>query len=178
MRHGNKIKKLSRKKAHRSALLSNLASQLIIHKKIITTLTKAKALRVYIEPLITKTKNNISKEAIMHEHRVVFSYLKNKEAVKELFTNIAPKIFNRPGGYLRILKLGTRVGDNAEKAWIELVDFNSIYNNKKQTESSKKSTRRGRGTNKAKLNTETITEIEVENTEAPPSAEENSKENN
>ena len=129
MRHGNKNNNLGRKKAHREALLSNLAIQLITHKRIVTTLAKAKALRTYVEPLVTKTKKTASKEEIMHNHRVVFSYLNDKTAVKELFTVVAPKIAARPGGYTRIIKLGIRPGDNAEKAMIELVDFNEIYGN-------------------------------------------------
>ena len=127
MRHGDKINNLGRKKAHREALLANLASQLIVHKRIVTTLAKAKALRTYVEPLITKTKKTGSPEQIMHQHRVVFSYLGDKIAVKELFTVVAPKVASRPGGYTRILKLGIRPGDNAELAMIELVDFNEIY---------------------------------------------------
>ena len=127
MRHGNKNNNLSRTASHRKALLMNLGCQLIINKRITTTLAKAKVLRTYIEPLITKTKNTSSKEAIMHNHRIVFSYLNDKEAVKELFTVVAPKIASRPGGYTRIIKLGARVGDNAEIAMIELVDFNEIY---------------------------------------------------
>ena len=129
MRHGNKGNKLSRKTAHRRALLMNLGCQLITYKRITTTLAKAKALRTYIEPLITKTKATESKEAISHNHRIVFSYLNDKAAVKELFTVVAPKVASRPGGYTRIIKLGTRVGDNAELAMIELVDFNEIYGN-------------------------------------------------
>src|SRR5574342_676122 len=116
MRHGDKIKNLSRTKAHRDALLANLASALIKHKRIVTTVAKAKALRVYIEPLITKTKKTETKEQIMHQHRVVFSYLGDKASVKELFTVVGPKVAGRPGGYTRIIKLGTRPGDNAEMA--------------------------------------------------------------
>jgi large subunit ribosomal protein L17 len=127
MRHGDKINNLGRKKAHREALFSNMASQLITHKRIVTTLAKAKALRTYIEPLVTKTKKAESKEQIMHNHRIVFSYLQDKSAVKELFTVIGPKVASRPGGYTRIIKLGIRVGDNAERAMIEFVDFNEIY---------------------------------------------------
>ena len=104
MNHGNKVNHLSRKKAHREALLSNLASQLITHKRIVTTLAKAKVLRTYVEPLITKTKKSENKEEIMHQHRIVFSYLQDKAAVKELFTVVGPKIASRPGGYTRILK--------------------------------------------------------------------------
>ncbi len=127
MRHGDKINNLGRKKAHREALLSNLASQLITYKRIVTTHAKAKALRMYIEPLITKTKKVESTEQIMHNHRIVFSFLQDKAAVKELFTVIGPKVAARPGGYTRIIKLGIRLGDNAERAMIELVDFNEIY---------------------------------------------------
>ena len=122
MRHGDKINNLGRTASHRKALLSNLAIQLITHKRIVTTLAKAKALRTYIEPLITKGKDNTT-----HQRRVVFSYLQDKEAVTELFGTIATKIAGRPGGYTRIIKLGTRVGDNAETALIELVDFNEVY---------------------------------------------------
>lgn len=127
MRHGDKINNLGRKKAHREALLSNLACQLITYKRIVTTHAKAKALRTFIEPLITKTKKVESKEQIMHNHRIVFSYLQDKAAVKELFTVVGPKVAGRPGGYTRIIKLGIRLGDNAERAMIELVDFNEIY---------------------------------------------------
>lgn len=146
MRHGDKINNLGRKKAHRDALLANLASQLIMHKRIVTTLAKAKALRTYLEPLVTKTRKGESKEQIMHQHRVVFSYLKDKTAVKELFTVVGPKVASRPGGYTRIIKLGIRVGDNAEQALIELVDFNDVYGKtaEAKTEAGRK-TRRGRG---------------------------------
>ncbi|HCL05233.1 MAG TPA: 50S ribosomal protein L17 [Chitinophagaceae bacterium] len=149
MRHGDKINNLGRKKAHREALLANLASQLITHKRIVTTLAKAKALRTYVEPLITKTKKSDNKETIMHQHRVVFSYLQDKAAVKELFTVVGPKIASRPGGYTRILKLGIRPGDNAEKAMIELVDFNEIYGKTAaQAAEPAKKTRRSRATTK------------------------------
>ena len=127
MRHGNKNNNLSRTASHRRALLMNLGCQLITYKRITTTLAKAKALRTYIEPLITKTKYTDTKEVIMHNHRLVFSYLNDKAAVKELFTVVAPKVAARPGGYTRIVKLGARTGDNAEIAMIELVDFNEIY---------------------------------------------------
>lgn len=140
MRHGDKIKNLGRKKAHREALLSNLACQLIEHKRIVTTLAKAKALRVYAEPLITKAKTNTT-----HERRVVFSYLQDKEAVKELFGAVAEKVGGRPGGYTRIIKLGTRPGDAAETALIELVDFNEIYGKGKgEVKETAKKTRRSR----------------------------------
>lgn len=127
MRHGNKNNNLSRTASHRKALLMNLGCQLIMNKRITTTLAKAKVLRTYIEPLITKTKHTESKESIMHNHRIVFSYLNDKAAVKELFTVVAPKIASRPGGYTRVIKLGQRTGDAAEIAMIELVDFNEIY---------------------------------------------------
>ena len=122
MRHGDKINNLSRTASHRKALLTNLAIELIQHKRIVTTLAKAKALRTWIEPIITKSKSNTT-----HSRRLVFSYLNNKEAVTELFSTVAEKIASRPGGYTRIIKLGIRPGDNAEKALIELVDFNEIY---------------------------------------------------
>ena len=122
MRHGDKINNLSRTASHRRALLSNLACQLIEHKRIVTTLAKARALRTYVEPLITKGKNNTT-----HSRRIVFSYLQDKAAVTELFSTVAEKVASRPGGYTRIIKLGIRPGDNAEKAMIELVDFNEIY---------------------------------------------------
>ena len=144
MRHGDKIKNVSRTKAHRDALLANLGSQLIVNKRIVTTLAKAKSLRVYVEPLITKTRKGDSKEQIMHQHRVVFSYLKDKHAVKELFTVVAPKVAARPGGYTRIIKLGTRLGDNAEMALIELVDFNEVYGKTAPAAEAGKKTRRGR----------------------------------
>ena len=145
MRHGNKNNNLSRTASHRKALLMNLGCQLITHKRITTTLAKAKALRTYIEPLITKTKNTASKEAIMHNHRIVFSYLNDKVAVKELFTVVAPKVAGRPGGYTRIIKLGARIGDNAEVAMIELVDFNDVYGKgtAKSAEPAKKTRRAG-----------------------------------
>src|SRR6266487_4735151 len=149
MRHGDKINNLSRTKAHRDALLANLGSQLIVNKRIVTTLAKAKALRTYVEPLITKTKKGEGTEQIMHQHRIVFSYLKDKNAVKELFTVVAPKVAGRPGGYTRILKLGIRHGDNAELAMIELVDFNEIYGKTAAKAEQARRTRRGRGGKKA-----------------------------
>ncbi len=150
MRHGDKKNNLSRTASHRKALLMNLGCQLITNKRITTTLAKAKALRTYIEPIITKTKNTSSKEAIMHNHRIVFSYLNDKEAVKELFTVVAPKVASRPGGYTRIIKLGARVGDNAELAMIELVDFNEIYGKGTQAPAAEpaKKTRRAGGAKK------------------------------
>ena len=144
MRHGDKQNNLGRKKAHREALLSNLTCQLIEHKRIVTTLAKAKALRVYAEPLITKAKKNET-----HQRRVVFSYLQDKAAVTELFSTVAEKIAGRPGGYTRVIKLGTRTGDNAEMAMIELVDFNEIYGKgKTDKKEGAKRTRRAGGARK------------------------------
>lgn len=144
MRHGDKIKNLGRTASHRKALLTNLAIELIQHKRIVTTLTKAKSLRTWIEPLITKAKDNST-----HSRRVVFSYLQNKEAVAELFGAVAEKVASRPGGYTRILKLGIRTGDNAEKAMIELVDFNEIYGKGKgEAAAPAKKTRRAGGAKK------------------------------
>ncbi|MEI9909800.1 MAG: 50S ribosomal protein L17 [Bacteroidota bacterium] len=166
MRHGDKIKNLSRTKAHRDALLSNLACQLIQYKRIVTTLAKAKALRVYAEPLITKGKENTT-----HQRRVVFSYLQDKEAVKELFGAVAEKVAGRPGGYTRIIKLGARVGDNAEQAMIELVDFNEIYGKGKGEEkATAKKTRRAGGAKKKAAET-TATEKAEETTTPEKTAE-------
>jgi large subunit ribosomal protein L17 len=142
MRHGKKINHLGRKTAHRQALLSNLASSLILHKRITTTVAKAKALRKYVEPLLTKSKDDTT-----HSRRVVFSYLANKESVKTLFGEVAAKIATRPGGYTRIIKLAdTRQGDNAEMCLMELVDFNTLYT--KDGAAKKAKTRRGRGKKK------------------------------
>ena len=166
MRHGDKQNNLSRTASHRKALLSNLAIQLIAHKRITTTLAKAKALRTFIEPLITKTKKTETKEAISHNHRLVFSYLNDKQAVKELFTVVAPKVASRPGGYTRIIKLGKRIGDNAEVAMIELVDFNEIYGkgiSKAAAEEPVKKTRRAGG---AKKKADETTEAAEETTTA------------
>jgi large subunit ribosomal protein L17 len=178
MRHGDKINNLGRKKAHRDALFMNLGNQLIIHKRIVTTLAKAKALRTYIEPLITKTKKAGSKEEIMHNHRIVFSYLEDKAAVKELFTVVGPKIASRPGGYTRIIKLGIRPGDNAEKAMIELVDFNEIYGKGIGTSAeTAKKTRRSRSTGTAKKATiETTATVAAEAKPEETKAEEKAAE--
>ena len=182
MRHGDKINNLSRTASHRKALLSNLANALLTNKRIITTLAKAKALRTFIEPLITKTKKNETKEQIMHNHRLVYSYLQNnKEAVKELFTVIAPKIAGRPGGYTRIIKLGKRIGDNAETALIELVDFNEVYT--KGTEkaaATTKRTRRAGGKKKVETTKEETAEqaqpaVEAKVEETAPEANEKEK---
>lgn len=187
MRHGKKVNHLGRKTAHRKAMLSNMASSLIEHKRINTTVAKAKALRGYIEPLLTK-----SKEDTTHSRRVVFGYLQNKEAVTELFREIAPKIADRPGGYTRILKTGNRLGDNAEMCFIELVDFNETYISEKKA--AKKTRRRG-GSGKAKTEEapkaetpaveeaevveETVAAAEVEaKAEEAPAAEEQKEESN
>ncbi len=171
MRHNRKINHLGRTAAHRKAMLSNMAASLILHKKIITTVAKAKTLRTYIEPLITK-----SKEDTVHSRRTVFSYLQNKFAVKELFLNIATKISDRPGGYTRILKTGNRLGDNAEMCLMELVDFNEALLKDKQAKKAK-TTRRGRS---KKAKEEVATEEQVQETKpatpkkkkAAPKAEE------
>lgn len=142
MRHGKKVNHLGRKTAHRQALLSNMASSLILNKRITTTVAKAKALRKYVEPLLTKSKDDTT-----HSRRTVFSYLQNKESVKTLFGEVASKIADRPGGYTRIIKLGdVRVGDNAEMCLIELVDFNTLYS--KEGVAKKAKTRRSRGAKK------------------------------
>jgi large subunit ribosomal protein L17 len=143
MRHGKKINHLGRKTAHRHALLSNMASSLILNKRITTTVAKAKALRKYVEPLLTKAKDDTT-----HSRRTVFSYLQNKESVKTLFGEVASKIADRPGGYTRIIKMGdVRVGDNAEMCLIELVDFNTLYT--KDGAVKKAKTRRSRKGKKA-----------------------------
>lgn len=139
MRHGNKNNALSRTKAHREALLSNMACSLIEHKRINTTLAKAKALRIFVEPLLTKGKTDST-----HSRRIVFSYLQNKEAVAALFRDVAPKIAGRPGGYTRIIKLAPRLGDASDMAMIELVDFNTLYSAKEKAGAEVKKTRRSR----------------------------------
>jgi large subunit ribosomal protein L17 len=143
MRHGDKVNNLSRTASHRNALLSNMASSLILNKRITTTVAKAKALRKYVEPLITKAKSDTT-----HSRRTVFSYLQNKESIKTLFGEVASKVADRKGGYTRIIKLAdTRLGDNAEMCLMELVDFNTLYS--KEAEVKKAKTRRSRGGKKA-----------------------------
>lgn len=137
MRHGKKFNHLGRKTGHRSAMLSNMANSLIEHKRINTTLAKAKELKKFVEPLITKSKENTT-----HSRRTVFSYLKNKYAITELFGPVSEKVGDRPGGYTRIIKTGNRLGDNAEMCMIELVDFNEVYNSDTTTKKSR--TRRGK----------------------------------
>jgi len=176
MRHGKKVNHLGRTDSHRRAMLANMASSLIKHKRISTTLAKAKALRMYVEPLITKSKNDTT-----HSRRIVFSYLQDKETVTELFRDIAAKVANRPGGYTRIIKLNSRLGDNAEMALIELVDYNEVYG--KDTEAAeKKTTRRGRAKAKktdapaAEVAPEAATEEVVAEEKAPEAAAEETKE--
>ena len=158
MRHGKKFNHLGRKTAHRKAMLANMACSLIEHKRINTTVAKAKALRVFVEPLITKSKTDTT-----HNRRIVFSYLRDKFAVTELFKEISVKVADRPGGYLRILKLGNRQGDNAPMAMVELVDYNEIYNPKGKK--AKKSTRRGRSKKTAEI-------VQVEETATEEKSEE------
>ncbi len=153
MRHGKKINHLGRKTAHRKSMLANMSCSLIEHKRINTTLAKAKALKVFFEPLVTKSKTDTT-----HNRRLVFAQLKDKYMVAELFRDVAPKVGDRPGGYTRIIKLGNRLGDNADMAMIELVDFNEIYNANKP---AKKKTRR-RGGAKAAKAAETVAEETVE----------------
>jgi large subunit ribosomal protein L17 len=160
MRHGNKVNHLGRKTGHRKAMLQNMACSLIEHKRITTTIAKAKTLRVFIEPLLTKSKTDST-----HSRRVVFSYLQSKEAVTELFREVAPKIATRDGGYTRIIRTGYRLGDNAEMCMIELVDFNELYNNN----TSKKTTRRSRRGGKA---SEGVTAVASEETTAAEVVEE------
>ncbi|MDR1877318.1 MAG: 50S ribosomal protein L17 [Flavobacteriaceae bacterium] len=151
MRHGKKFNHLGRTASHRKAMLSNMATSLILHKRINTTVAKAKALRTYVEPFLTKSKDDTTQN-----RRVVFSYLQNKHAITELFKTIAPKIANRNGGYTRIIKTGFRLGDGADTALIELVDFNELYN---AGESTKKTTRRSRRSTKKAEPTEEVTEV-------------------
>lgn len=174
MRHGKKINHLGRTSAHRKAMLSNMASSLITHKRITTTVAKAKALRKYVEPLLTKAKDDTT-----HNRRVVFSYLQDKDSVSMLFNEVAGKIAGRPGGYTRIIKLGNRLGDNADMALIELVDFNDLYTRSEGDASAKKTRRSRRGTGKAKAKAETtaseetITDVkEVEEVETKAAAPE------
>ncbi|MBO8474255.1 MAG: 50S ribosomal protein L17 [Bacteroidetes bacterium] len=160
MRHNKAINHLGRKSGHRKALMANMATSLILHKRIQTTVAKAKALKSYVEPLITK-----SKEDTTHSRRVVFSYLKNKYAVTELFRVIAPKIADRPGGYTRVLKTGFRQGDGADMALIELVDFNEAALASAKPEAKKSSTRRSRSKKSAEA------KAEAPAAEAPKAAE-------
>lgn len=156
MRHGKKVNHLSRKKGHRRSLLSNMACSLIEHKSINTTIAKAKALRVYVEPLLTKSKTDST-----HSRRTVFSYLQDKEIVTELFRDVAPKIATRNGGYTRIIRTGYRLGDNAEMCMIELVDFNEVYTKEADTKTTRRSRRGGK---KGTTSTENVEETKSETT--------------
>ncbi len=167
MRHGDKINNLGRTASHRRALLSNLAAQLISNKRITTTLAKAKALRTYVEPLITKAKENST-----HQRRVVFSYLQDKEAIKELFDVVRIKVESRPGGYTRIIKLGARHGDNAELAMIELVDYNEIYG-KGTTAANEPAKKTRRAGARKKATTDTTAETESATSTETPVADNN-----
>ena len=155
MRHGNKINHLGRKSAHINSMLANMACSLIEHKRINTTLAKAKALKLFVEPLVTK-----SKEDTTHNRRIAFSKLRNKYAVTELFKEVAVKVGDRPGGYTRIIKLGNRLGDNAEMAMIEFVDYNTTYNVAKTAK--KKTTRRGRKKATEEVKAEVKAEVKSE----------------
>ena len=169
MRHGKKFNHLGRKKGHREAMLSNMASSLLTHKRIFTTTAKAKALRVYVEPLITKSKDNTT-----HSRRIVFGYLQSKDAVNELFTSIAPKVADRPGGYTRILKTGNRLGDNADMCMMELVDFNESMLAAKESSSKAKSGGSKR-TRRGKKVADTTTTSKEEETTAEASADDLTK---
>ena len=164
MRHGKKFNHLGRQTAHRAAMLSNMACSLIEHKRINTTIAKAKALRVYVEPILTKSKDDTT-----HARRTAFSYLKSKEAVTELFRTVAPKIADRPGGYTRIIRTGYRLGDNAEMCLIELVDFNELMLNDTTKKATTRRSRRG-GARTTAAKTTTAPAAEVATEEATPEA--------
>jgi len=172
MRHGKKFNHLGRKSAHRKAMLRNLANSLIMHKRVKTTVAKAKALRQFVEPVITKAKEDTT-----HSRRLAFKYLQNKEAVKELFREVNTKLSDRPGGYTRIIKLGNRFGDAAEMCFIELVDFNETYVKEKATK--KKRVRRGsskKKTTEISSKTDKIVENKVESKEEHKTEETKTKE--
>ncbi|MBL1409785.1 MULTISPECIES: 50S ribosomal protein L17 [Sphingobacterium] len=163
MRHGKKVNHLGRTDSHRKAMLANMATSLIKHKRITTTLAKAKALRTYVEPLITKSKNDTT-----HSRRTVFAYLKDKEAVTILFREVSEKVATRPGGYTRIIKMENRLGDNAEMAFIELVDYNEVYG--KEAKAEKKTTRRRGGAKKKGAEGTEVVETAVEEVKAEEAA--------
>ena len=167
MRHGKKFNHLGRKAAHRKSMLANMACSLIEHKRMNTTVAKAKALKQYVEPLITKSKDDST-----HSRRVVFRYLKQKETIKELFGDVASKVASRPGGYTRIIKTGNRLGDNAEMCMIELVDYNEVYTNGKETKKTK--TRRRKKTTTSVDETPAVDEAQV--IEETPAKEDDSSE--
>lgn len=163
MRHRKKFNHLSRTSAHRKALLSNMACSLILHKRITTTVAKAKALKMYVEPLLTKSKDDTT-----HSRRITFAHLRQKEVVSELFGDIAQKIANRPGGYTRILKLGNnRIGDNSKMCIIELVDYNTTYTEVKKEEVKKTTRRRRSSAKKTPKTEETVSTPEAEEIETP-----------
>lgn len=173
MRHGKKLNHLGRTNSHRKAMMSNMATSLILHKRITTTLAKAKALRGYVEPILTKAKNDTT-----HSRRIVFSYLQDKDAVTILFREIAEKIANRPGGYTRIIKMENRLGDNAEMALIELVDYNTVYGTDVAKAEKKTTRRRGGAAAKAKTAAPAAVEVapivdETPAAEAPTASAEN-----
>jgi len=174
MRHGKKVNHLGRQAGHRKAMLANMACSLIEHKRINTTVAKAKALKQFVEPLVTKSKTDDT-----HNRRIVFSYLRSKYAVTELFREVAPKVGDRPGGYTRIIKLGNRLGDNAEMAMIELVDFNELYNGGKK-EVKKATTRRGRKKATSEVEETPVAEANTpeEVIETPETSAEEKKESN
>lgn len=165
MRHGKKVNHLGRTHSHRAAMLSNMACSLIEHKRITTTVAKAKSLRVYVEPILTKSKDDST-----HARRTAFSYLKSKEAVSELFRTIAPKIADRPGGYTRIIRTGYRLGDNAEMCMIELVDFNEIYGAGETKKTTTRRSRRGGSGTAAKATTAPAAEATETAVEEAPEA--------
>ena len=175
MRHGKKINHLGRKTAHRKAMLANMACSLIEHKRINTTVAKAKALKQFVEPLITKSKaeNNQTTEKGTHNRRIVFKSLRDKNAITELFSTVSEKVADRPGGYTRIIKLGNRLGDNADMAMIELVDFNEIYNADKPKKKTTRRSRRGGGAKtetppvaaQAKTDSQTDAEVKADDSE-------------
>ena len=165
MRHGKKINHLGRQTAHRKAMLANMACSLIEHKRINTTVAKAKALKQFVEPMITKSKSDTT-----HNRRIVMARLRQKEAVTELFRDVATKVGDRPGGYTRIIKLGNRLGDNADMAMIELVDFNTIYSTAKK-EVKKASTRRGKSKKADETVAETPATESTDNTETTETTE-------
>ncbi len=170
MRHGKKINHLGRKSAHRKAMLRNMATSLIMHKRIMTTVAKAKALRTFVEPIITKAKEDTT-----HSRRIAFKYLQDKEAVKELFREVTTKVGDRPGGYTRIIKLGNRLGDAAEMCYVELVDFNETYVKDKKVK--KKRVRRGGSKKKTTPTQETPVDKTDNNTttDIPENKETNNK---
>ena len=191
MRHGKKFNHLGRTASHRKAMLANMACSLIEHKRINTTTAKAKALKQFVEPIVTRAKqdNNQTTDGTRHNRRVAFSMLRNKHAVTELFSTVAEKIGDRPGGYTRIIKLGNRLGDNADMAMIEFVDFNSIYNAEEKKAKTTRRSRRSKAaaatqveevaevTEEAVESAEEVAEVEATEAEAPEAAAEEAQEN-